>query len=198
MALRFTAAHAPHRAVFLDKDGTLVPNIPYNVDPGQIAFLPGAAPALQTLQAAGYVLIVVSNQSGVARGYFDEAALRPVRQRLEALFVEARVLLTGFYYCPHHPDGRIPRYAVACDCRKPQPGMLVRAAQEHALDLRHSWLIGDILDDVEAGRRAGCSTILLNNGGETEWRCGPQRRPERVAGDLLEAARYIAGAGAIQ
>jgi D-glycero-D-manno-heptose 1,7-bisphosphate phosphatase len=84
---------------------------------------------------------------------------------------------------------------VSCDCRKPQPGMLLRAAQEHAIDLGHSWLIGDILDDVEAGRRAGCAALLLHNGGETEWRSGPKRLPDRIAGDLPEAARIIGGAG---
>ncbi len=191
------AARTRNRAVFLDKDGTLVENVPYNVDPDQIRLAPGAEEALRAFHAVGFLLIVVSNQSGVARGYFEEEALGPVRSRLQTLLARAGAPLAAFYYCPHHPDGRVARYAVSCDCRKPQPGMLLRAAKEHAIDLGRSWLIGDILDDVEAGRRAGCAALLLNNGGETEWRSGPKRLPDRIARDLPQAARIIAGGGAM-
>ena len=100
--------------------------------------------------------------------------------------------LDGFYYCPHHPDGIVPRYAVACDCRKPEPGLIHPAAREHDLALGESWFIGDILDDVEAGRRAGCRTVLIDNGNETEWKRSPLRRPDLVARDLAEAAQFIA------
>jgi len=193
MAVSARRPRSTNRAVFLDKDGTLIENVPYNVDPERVALLPGAAEALQTFHAAGYLLVVVSNQSGVARGRFDEQALRPVQRRLETLCADAAAPLSRFYYCPHHPDGRVPRYAIACDCRKPQPGLLLRAAEDHAIDLSHSWMIGDILDDIEAGRRAGCATILLNSGGETEWRDGPLRRPHCVARDLAEAAQVIMG-----
>jgi D-glycero-D-manno-heptose 1,7-bisphosphate phosphatase len=196
MALGLAGVRASKRAIFLDKDGTLIENVPYNVDPDRVRLLPGAEEALRSLHASGFLLIVVSNQSGVARGYFGEEALGPVHLRLRALLARAGVPLAGFYYCPHHPDGRVPCYSVSCDCRKPQPGMLLRAAREHGIDLSRSWLIGDILDDVEAGRRAGCAALLLDNGGETEWRCGPKRRPTRIAKDLSEAARLIAGRGA--
>ena len=182
------------RAVFLDKDGTLVEDVPYNVDPRQIRLMPGAAAGLRRLHAAGYPLFVISNQSGVARGYFPEAALAGVAAALRRLLAEAGVPLRGFYYCPHYPDGVVPAYSVACDCRKPAPGLLRRAAADHGLDLAGSWFIGDILDDVEAGHRARCRAILLDNGHETEWVPGPGRTPDYVAPDLEAAARIILAA----
>jgi histidinol-phosphate phosphatase family protein len=184
------------RAVFLDKDGTLVEDVPYNVDPERIRLAPGAAEGLRELHAAGYRLVVVSNQSGVARGYFPEEALTAVENRLRELMAQSGVPLAGFYYCPHHPRGQVAAYAVACDCRKPQPGMLVRAAREQGIDLADSWLVGDILDDMEAGRRAGCRTVLIDNGHETEWVPGPDRWPHHVAADLAEAAAIITGRAA--
>jgi histidinol-phosphate phosphatase family protein len=181
----------PIRAVFLDKDGTLIENVPYNVDPVRIRMLPGAAEGLEALHAAGYRIIVVSNQSGIARGYFAENALGAVENRLREMLAQIGVPLAGFYYCPHHPEGVDLRYAIVCWCRKPQPGLLFQAAADLEIDLRQSWLIGDILDDVEAGRRAGCKTILLNNGNETEWVYSRYRHPHRVALDLREAATRI-------
>src|SRR4051794_11719416 len=176
------------RAVFLDKDGTLIEDIPYNVDPARIRLLPGTAEGLRAMHRAGFLLIVVSNQSGVARGYFPEAALVAVENRLHALFAEIGVPLAGFYYCPHHPDGAVPEYAISCLCRKPWHGLLVRASREHEIDRDASWLIGDILDDIEAGHRAGCRAILIDNGGETLWELGPDRTPDHVAPDLAAAA----------
>src|SRR5687767_4595107 len=141
-------------AVFLDKDGTLISDVPYNVDPALIELAPTADTALPLLADAGYALIVVSNQSGVARGYFPESDLVAVEVRLRELLAEVNVSLAGFYYCPHHPAGQVARYAGSCECRKPAPGLVLRAAAELGLDLSRSWLIGDILDDIEAGRRA--------------------------------------------
>src|SRR4051812_7101588 len=120
-----------HRAVFLDKDGTLVEDVPYNVEPSRIRLGPGAAAGLSQLHAAGFLLIVVSNQSGVARGMFSEDALTAVHERLKELLAEFGVSLSGFYYCPHHPQGTVARYAVKCSCRKPEPGMIRAAASEH-------------------------------------------------------------------
>lgn len=179
-------------AVFLDKDGTVTQNVPYNVDPNRIQLSEGAGDALRKLSELGCALVVVSNQSGVARGYFDEHELRGVEDRLRSLvYQQAGVSLDGFYYCPHHPDGSIMNYAVNCDCRKPQPGMLQQAAYELDIELERSWMVGDILDDVEAGRRAGCRTILINNGNETEWILSPERQPHFIVSNLAEAARTI-------
>ncbi|MEA2642937.1 MAG: D-glycero-D-manno-heptose 1,7-bisphosphate phosphatase [Chloroflexota bacterium] len=180
-------------AVFLDKDGTLIENVPYNVDPARIRLVPDAPRALQLLARAGYVLAVVSNQSGVARGYFEEDALTAVEVRLCALFAECGVSLAAFGYCPHHPEGTVAAYRVSCNCRKPAPGLLLTAARELGLDLAASWMIGDILDDVEAGRRAGCRTVLVDVGNETEWLPGPQRTPHLMVRSLAEAAEAIVG-----
>lgn len=179
------------RAVFLDKDGTLIEDVPYNVDPALMRFLPGTAEGLRALHAAGFRLIVVSNQSGVARDYFPESALAAVESRLRAMFAEVGVPLAGFYYCPHHPDGTVLEYAVSCLCRKPFPGLIIRAVREHGLDRAQSWFVGDILHDIEAGHRAGCRSILITNGNETIWELSPARTPDALAADVGEAARII-------
>jgi D-glycero-D-manno-heptose 1,7-bisphosphate phosphatase len=171
-----------HRAVFMDKDGTLVENVPYNVEPSRIALTQGAEHAVRTLSSNGFRVIVVSNQPGAALGMFPEEALKDV----QAYLAQALPALDGFYYCPHRADA-------GCGCRKPEPGMLERAAREHEVDLAASWMIGDILDDIEAGRRAGCRTILLDVGNETEWRMSETRRPHHVAADLGQAAAIIVG-----
>jgi histidinol-phosphate phosphatase family protein len=179
------------KAVFLDKDGTLIEDIPYNVDPQKIRLAPGAVEGLSALHQSGYELIVVSNQSGVARGLFPERALGEVERSLRRQLAAFGVPLAGFYYCPHHPQGIVEDYTIACPCRKPEPGMLRRAASDLGINLANSWMVGDILDDIEAGRRAGCRTVLLDNGNETEWRPGRMRRPHHRAADLAEAARLI-------
>jgi D-glycero-D-manno-heptose 1,7-bisphosphate phosphatase len=183
-----------NRAVFLDKDGTLIEDIAYNVDPELIRLAPGAEEGLCLLHDAGYRLFVVSNQSGVARGLFPESSLAAVGDRLRELLTRWGVPLAGFAYCPHHPEGTVERYARDCDCRKPAPGLIRRAADQHGFNLARSWLIGDILDDIEAGRRAGCRTILIDNGNETEWVLTAGRRPHRRAADLAAAARIIVSA----
>lgn len=182
-------------AVFLDKDGTLLEDVPYNVEPGLMRWMPRAADGLRKLAEGGYRLVVVSNQSGVARGMFAEEGLAAVRERLAEMFQSIGTRLAAFYYCPHYPRGNVLSYATRCDCRKPAPGLIIRAAREHQLDLAHSWMIGDILDDVEAGRRAGCRTILLDNGHETLWEITPDRIPDRLARDLAEAAEIILSSG---
>src|SRR5690242_8865766 len=124
-----------NRAVFLDKDGTLIDDVPYNVDPSLVRLARGVAEGLPVLHGLGYRIIVVSNQSGVARGMFPEQALKPIEARLRELLAAVGVPLEGFYYCPHHPEGTDPRYALACDCRKPEPGLIERAATDHRIDL---------------------------------------------------------------
>lgn len=177
--------------VFLDKDGTLVEDVPYNVNPARVRLAAGAAEGLPRLAAAGWRLAVVSNQSGVARGYFPERALKGVEARLRELLGDIGLSLAGFFYCPHHPKGTAVKYAVACDCRKPAPGLVLAAARELGTDPRDCWMVGDILDDMEAGRRAGCRTVLIDNGNETEWVPGPFREPHFKVPDLAEAARVI-------
>ncbi len=179
------------QAVFLDKDGTLIDNVPYNVNPDRIRLRSGAAEGLARLHQAGYLLLVVSNQSGVARGLFPESALAGVEARLRELLGRAGIPLAGFAYCPHHPEGVVEAFRAACECRKPAPGMILRLAGEHGIDPARSWMIGDILDDVQAGRAAGCRTILIDNGNENQWVPGLDRVPHHRAADLDEAARQI-------
>jgi D-glycero-D-manno-heptose 1,7-bisphosphate phosphatase len=188
--------HPPTPAVFLDKDGTLIDDVPYNVNPRRIQLAPGAMEGAGLLAEAGFALVVVSNQSGIARGLFDAREIVAVERRVRDLLAAEGVPLAGFYYCPHHPQGKVPRYSIDCDCRKPRPGMILDAADDLELDLDRSWMVGDILDDVEAGHRAGCRTVLIDNGHETLWRWNPLRRPDVVAPDLAVAARVILAAGA--
>lgn len=178
-------------AIFLDKDGTLIEDVPYNVDPALIRLMPGVGEVLRSLQEAGFALVVVTNQSGVARGLFPESALGGVEARLRELLAEDGVTLAGFYACPHHPEGTVPEYAQDCDCRKPGPGLLRRAAGELNLDLDASWMVGDILNDIEAGRRAGCRAVLLDLGGETEWVPGPYRTPHHTVRSWPEVTATI-------
>lgn len=179
------------RAVFLDKDGTLIDDVPYNVDPQLVTLARGAGGALRALKAHGYLLVVVSNQSGVALGRFPLQALAAVERRIQELLASSGVAIDAFYYCPHLPYTANVRYAVRCLCRKPQPGLLRTAARDWEIDLTQSWLVGDILDDIEAGTRAGCRTVLVDTGNETEWRIDAYRRPRYLAGSLRQAARLI-------
>jgi len=184
------------RAVFLDKDGTVIDNVPYNVDPALIRLAPGATEGMLALHRAGYRLAVVSNQSGVARGYFPESALEAVEDTLRSLLAESGVPLDVFAYCPHHPEGSVSAHAISCDCRKPAPGLIRRTAEAMGVDPSASWMVGDSLDDVEAGRRAGCRTVLIDNGDESGRQRGPLRHPHLVVADLHDAARQILEADA--
>jgi len=179
------------RAVFLDKDGTLVENVPYNVDPSRVRLLPGVLDGMRQLQDAGFRLIVVSNQPGIAFARFRRSALDRIEARLDRLFAEAGVVVTAYAWCPHHPEGVHPWYARPCECRKPLPGLLLDAARRHAIDLASSWMIGDILDDIEAGTRAGCRTVLVDRGGETLWQRGPGRTPDAIVHRFDDAAAFV-------
>ena len=146
------------RAVFLDNDGALIESPDEQARRGRIRLRPGAVDALLLLVGLGYEPIVVSNQPGVALGHFPQGALAAVGEHLADLFLAHGLKLADCYWCPHHPEGTVADYALACTCRKPMPGLLHAAAAEHALDLEASWMIGGALDDIEAGRRAGCRT----------------------------------------
>lgn len=180
-----------NKAIFIDKDGTLIHDIPYNVDPALLCFNSGAVEALATLSRMGYMLIVVSNQSGVARGFFRPEDLHALQSALKKRMQAAGVKLDAFLFCPHHPDGSVAPYNIDCDCRKPNPGLILQAAERHDIDLTRSWMIGDILNDVEAGNRAGCKTILLNNGNESEWITSALRKPTAIVSSFEEVVQVI-------
>ena len=182
-----------NRVVFMDKDGTLVENVPYNADPAQIRLAPNARRAIMRLVREGFAIVLVTNQSGIAKGMFPESAMQVIRERICELFAPMGAELAGFYYCPHHPEGSVAEFAIACDCRKPAAGLITRAAEELGIAPGDSWMVGDTLDDVEAGNLAGCRTILLDNGNETEWRVDGKRWPTVVVNDLDRAAAVIVG-----
>jgi D-glycero-D-manno-heptose 1,7-bisphosphate phosphatase len=176
-------------AVFIDKNGTLVEALPGNVDPSQLRFMPNALEGLRMLASQGHALIVVTSEPGLGQGVVARSALTRLERALATrLREEAGITLAGFYTCPHKPG---LRGEPACLCRVPAPGLLRQAAISHRLDLRRSWMIGDMLDDVEAGRRVGCRTVLVDAGHETTWRMSPLRTPHHRAADLLEAAQVI-------
>lgn len=179
------------KAIFLDKDGTLIHDMPYNVDTSLIRWNDGVFESLRLLKDRGYLLIVVSNQSGIAHGYFTEREMMIVRTKMYHDLVEAGARLDGFYFCPHHPDGVVADYAKVCHCRKPAPGMILQAADDFNIDLSQSWMIGDILNDIEAGNNAGCKTILINNGNETEWITTEERTPDFTVHNIKEAVEKI-------
>jgi D-glycero-D-manno-heptose 1,7-bisphosphate phosphatase len=169
------------RAVFADRDGTLIEDPGYLADPDGVRLLPGAAEALAVLGGRGFRLVVVSNQSGIARRLISEEQAAAVHERFLAELERRGVRLDGVRYCPHGPDD-------GCSCRKPLPGLLVDAAAELDVDLARSFMVGDTTSDVEAGRSAGCTTILLSS----EAAATPG--PDHVARDWGEVVRVIAGA----
>ncbi|MGW2642925.1 D-glycero-alpha-D-manno-heptose-1,7-bisphosphate 7-phosphatase [Streptomyces sp. NPDC001348] len=153
---------APRRpAVFLDRDGTLTEPRHYPSRPEDLVLQAGVGPPLLALQRHGFALIVVTNQSGLARGLVPEAAIAPMHRRLRELLARHQVRLDGIYLCPHHPGGTVPRLSIACPCRKPAAGMLHQAADDLGRDLSSSWMVGDSACDVEAGHRAGTRTALV-------------------------------------
>ena len=177
-------------AVFLDRDGTLIEEVGHLGDPDGVVILPGVPSALRRLSEAGYCLVVVSNQAGVARGLFRHDDVRVVNARAaELLAAEGAPPVEGWYYCPHHPEFTGP-----CDCRKPQPGLLKRAAQELDVDLQRSWIVGDHPGDAEAGRRAGVRPIQVRTG--HGLLPGSDHSPGEgvpVVDDLAAAAELILG-----
>ena len=169
---------AARPAVFLDRDGTLVRDADYLTEADQLEILPGVPEALRMLRRAGFLLIVVTNQSAIARGWLTEEALRTIHAELNALLGAEGAPIDAFYYCPHLPNGTVPAYARACRCRKPEPGLIRQAAEEWHVDPARSYVVGDSERDAEAGRRAGCRAFQIGNG-------------PAMVDDLLEAARRI-------
>lgn len=179
------------RALFMDRDGTLVHPRHYPTRAEELHVFEGVPPLLQRFQQHGWLVVLVTNQSGIARGYLTESDLLYMHACLAADLGQQGVRLDAVYYCPHHPQGTVPQYTADCDCRKPRPGMLVRAACELGLDLSRSWFVGDILDDIEAGHRAGCRTALVDLGTEAT----PEtlvRTPHIVGRNTVHALTVIA------
>jgi D,D-heptose 1,7-bisphosphate phosphatase len=169
-----------NKAVFLDRDDTLIIDSGYISTPGQVKLVQGASESLVELRTMRYKLVVVSNQSGVARGILTEKTLNQIHDRMRELLARRGAVIDAIYCCPYHPDGVIEKYRRESEMRKPNPGMLLAAAADMDIDLKASWLIGDSTRDIEAGRRAGCRTILVRRPGIL-----PSAAPERPEADFL-------------
>jgi D-glycero-D-manno-heptose 1,7-bisphosphate phosphatase len=183
------------RAVFLDRDGTLVENRGYICEFSQVGFFPFAVAAVRALNRAGYQVIVVSNQSAVARGICSKKQIVDLHRRLQVHFREQGADIAAFYFCPFLADGAVAAYRRESPMRKPEPGMLLQAARDHHLDLAGSFMVGDRADDIEAGRRAGCRTVLVRTGYGRQSESGftpGVPRPDFIVDDLAAAARVIA------
>jgi D-glycero-D-manno-heptose 1,7-bisphosphate phosphatase len=183
------------RAIIMDRDGTVCEEVGYVNHLSRVRLLTHSAEAIRRANEAGFQTVVVTNQAGVARGYFDERLVDEVHDRVREMLAERGARVDGLYYCPHHPDVGAPPYRKACDCRKPRPGMLLRARDEMGIDLARSYMIGDSVRDIEAGHRAGATTVLVLTGygrGELEYQSrGWTVKPAHVADDLLEAVLWI-------
>jgi len=184
-----------NRAIFIDRDGTLNEEVGYIDRPARLRLFPFAAEALRLINAAGWRAILVTNQSGVARGYFSEARLAEMHERLAAVLARKGARLDAIYYCPHHPTEGLPPYRQDCDCRKPKPGLIESAARDFRLDLAQCFVIGDRYRDVEMAHRAGASGVLVLTGyGRDEYeheRASWTNAPEHIAENLLEAVKSI-------
>jgi D,D-heptose 1,7-bisphosphate phosphatase len=181
----------PDKAIFLDCDNTLIEDQGYISHPDQVKLLDGVAEALIEFKQLGYKLIVVSNQSAVARGIVTEKALGEIHNRLKQLLAEKGAFLDRIYYCPYHPDGAVAKYRKESGWRKPGPGMLLAAAEQMDIDLRQSWLIGNSSRDVEAGLRAGCRTILVNPPSHYKRPEPGQPNPDHESVNIREAVNII-------
>jgi len=153
-----------NRAVFFDRDGTINEEVGYLIRMEQLRILPEAPEAIRLVNESGMKAVVITNQSGIARGYFDEDFVKSVHERIGRILAEAHARIDRFYYCPHHPmEGNAP-YVRVCDCRKPEAGMLLEAAEDLDIDLARSYMIGDMPQDIEAARKAGAKGILVRTG----------------------------------
>ena len=182
-------------AVFLDRDGTINEQMGYVNHLSRFQLLPGVARAIRSLNEAGLPVVVVTNQSGLARGYFPESLLEAVHAEMYRLLAQEGARLDGLYVCPHHPEAREERFRLDCDCRKPRTGLLERAAAELGLDLGRSYMVGDRWSDLRCGAAVGATTVLVLTGygrGDAAY-VGPGQtvQPDHVAEDLEAAARWI-------
>jgi D-glycero-D-manno-heptose 1,7-bisphosphate phosphatase len=181
------------RAVFLDRDGTVIEEVGYLNRLDRVVFFPWSVDAIRVLNDAGLLVVIVTNQAGVARGYFDESLVRETHALIDRRLAAGRARVDAFYYCPHHPQGVVEALRQTCECRKPKPGMIHRAAQDLDIDVPGSFVVGDRWLDIEMGRAAGAQALLVRTGyGQNE-----ERRPEDlvsadyVADNLMDAASWI-------
>ena len=180
-----------NKAVFLDRDDTILDDPGYISSPEQVKLLPGAAKAIASLSKLGFKTIVISNQSGVARGIVTEKGLNKIHDHFEKLLGDNGAYLDAIYYCPYHPQGTVKEYTKESNLRKPNNGMIIQAAKDFDIDLKASWMIGDSYRDVEAGVSSGCKTILISSSAKPKKPKSSDPTPNYIATNLLEAANII-------
>ncbi|MHC5083298.1 MAG: HAD-IIIA family hydrolase [Planctomycetota bacterium] len=180
-----------HKAIFFDRDDTLLDDPGYIKHPDQVKLLGGAAEAVKQLRKMGYKIVIITNQSGVARGYVTEEGLSKIHQKLKTLLADEGATIDGIYYCPYHPDGVVKDFSMESNLRKPNAGMLFQAAEEMNIDLKQSWKIGDTYRDIKAGKTAGCRTILVDVPGKIREKQPGDVEPDRKAVNLREAVNII-------
>ena len=182
-------------AVFIDRDGTISEEVGYINHPSRFRLFPYSSEAIRILNDSGWLAIVITNQAGVARGYFAEEVIARVHEQLKSDLQNASAQLDAIYYCAHHPSVGEPPYRLDCDCRKPKPGLIECAAKDFEIDLPASWMVGDRYGDVELARNAGLnSAFVLSGYGRGEWeyqRHTWKHQPDLVCEDLLEAVKTI-------
>ena len=179
-----------NKAVFLDRDGTINEEVGYLDSLEQLRIFPAAFDAVRMINEAGMKVVVVTNQSGVARGFFDEDFVNSVHARINEIFREKGAFIDRFYYCPHHPTEGVGRYRISCDCRKPAPGMLIRASEELDIDLSSSYVVGDMAKDIEVANNVGARGILVRTGYGKNV-VTSDIKPAFIAEDILAAAEWI-------
>jgi len=180
-----------NKAVFMDRDNTLIEDPGYINNPDQVKLLPGASEALIELKEIGYKRVIVTNQSAIARGIVTEKVLGRIHERLEKILAQEGAYIDKIYYCPYHPDGVIEKYRKDSDLRKPNCGMILAAAEEMSIDLGQSWMIGNSYRDITAGLRAGCKTILINSSINQTYRKPTDPVPDKQAVNIKEAVNII-------
>jgi len=182
-------------AVFLDRDGTISEEVDYLDNPDMLRLIPRAAEAIRLINESGLLAVVVTNQSGIARGYFTEPVLKDVHNRMELLLKAEGAHIDKIYYCPHHPEVGLPEYLLDCDCRKPRTGMIEAAEKDFKIDVRGSYVVGDKIIDVELAHKAGTRGILVMTGyGREELKSLSSERkvwPDHIADDLYDAVKWI-------
>ncbi|MBY9007028.1 MAG: D-glycero-beta-D-manno-heptose 1,7-bisphosphate 7-phosphatase [Candidatus Lokiarchaeota archaeon] len=174
-------------AIFLDRDGVINKEVNYLADPDKFILLEGTIEALKILVSKGYLLILITNQAGIARGYFTETKLTEIHDKMNKIFKENTTSLDDIFYCPHHP-----MFTGPCECRKPNPGMIIEAKKKYNIDLENSYMVGDTLNDIKTGKNAGCKTVLVLTGhGTVEKEKINEIKPNYIYNNLLQFAENI-------
>ena len=176
-----------NKAIFLDRDGVINKEVSHLSDPDKFVFIEGSIEALKIFKALGYLVIVITNQAGIARGLFNQETLNKIHKKMKRILNENNVIIDDIFYCPHHPE-----FTGSCNCRKPKPGMIISAREKYNINLNESFMVGDTLGDIEAGFNAKCKTIMVMTGYGEEEKCKIDKvKPDFIFNNLLEFAKNL-------